>query len=234
MEAIMNIVTAIVVAVIVVAVAAAAAWLAMVARRRQRLGLRQRFGPEYERLTDEHQSRRKAEAELAEREHRVAGLDLSPLSPAARARYDAEWAMIQEGFVDRPREALKAATGLIAAAMRDRGYPTADYEQILADLSVEHAHTLSRFSDAHAITMRALADGASTEEMRQAMIGYRALFHELTGVAGADRGAGLAGLPPGAGPRDVPVAGGYWHSEPRTPAAMAVDDPAVQAEPRQR
>ncbi len=200
----MNIVIAIVIAVIFVA--AVAAWRAMVARRRQRLGLRQRFGPEYERLTDEHQSRRKAEAELAERERRVADLDLSPLSPAARARYGAEWAMIQEGFVDRPQQALKAATGLIAAAMRDRGYPTADYDQILADLSVEHAHALSRFRDAHAITMRALSDGASTEDMRQAMINYRALFHELTGVAGAGRGAGL---PPGAGPQDVPVAGGY-------------------------
>ena len=84
----MNIVIAIVIAVIFVA--AVAAWRAMVARRRQRLGLRQRFGPEYERLTDEHQSRRKAEAELAERERRVADLDLSPLSPAARARYGAE------------------------------------------------------------------------------------------------------------------------------------------------
>jgi len=225
----MTIVIAIVVAVIVVA--AAVAWFAMIMRRRQRSGLRQRFGPEYERLTDAHHSRRKAEAELAERERRVADLHLSPLSPAARARYGAEWAVIQEGFVDRPQEALKAATGLIAAAMRDRGYPTADYDQILADLSVEHAHTLSRFRGAQEITMRALADGASTEDMRQAMINYRALFHELTGVAGADRGAGL---PLGAGLQDVPVAGAYWHSQPRTPAAMAADNPAVQAEPEQR
>ncbi len=215
----MEIVIAIVVAVLVVA-AAAAAWLMMGARRRQRLGLRQRFGPEYERLTDEHESKRKAETELAERERRVADLDLRPLSPAARTRYGAEWAVIQEGFVDRPQEALKAATGLIAAVMRDRGYPTEDYDQILADLSVEHAHTLSRFRDAHAITMRAVADGASTEDMRQAMINYRALFHELAGVA---RAGGGGGLRPGAGPQDVRVAGGLWHSEPREPAAAAVD-----------
>ena len=198
----MGIVIAIVVAVIIVA--AAAAWLMMQAKRRR---LRQRFGPEYERLTRAHDSRRKAEAELAQRERHVADLDIHPLSPDARSNYRAQWTVIQEQFVETPAEALTAATRLVAAVMRDRGYPATDYDQILADLSVDHAHTLSRFRAGHEISTRADAGGASTEDMRQAMIDYRSLFQELVGgqedepaaaeAAGAE-GAGAEGAGAGA------------------------------------
>jgi hypothetical protein len=189
MEAIMGIVIAIVVAVIIVA--AAAAFFAMDARRRR---LRRRFGPEYERLAGERESRRKAEAELTERERRVADLNIRPLSPDARARYRAEWTVIQERFVEAPAEALTGASRLVAAVMRDRGYPTENYDQILADLSVDHSQTLSRFRDAHEISMRADANAASTEDMRQAMINYRSLFQELAGVdEDEDAGRGAVG-----------------------------------------
>jgi hypothetical protein len=183
----MGIVIAIVVAVIIVA--AAAAWLMMQAKRRR---LRQRFGPEYERLTRAHDSRRKAEAELAQRERRVADLDIHPLSPDARSNYRAQWTVIQEQFVETPAEALTAATRLVAAVMRDRGYPATDYDQILADLSVDHAHTLSRFRAGHEISTRADAGGASTEDMRQAMIDYRSLFQELAGGQGEPAAAEAA------------------------------------------
>jgi hypothetical protein len=257
MEAIMGIVIAIVVAVIIVA--AAAAFFAMDARRRR---LRRRFGPEYERLAGERESRRKAEAELTERERRVADLNIRPLSPDARARYRAEWTVIQERFVEAPAEALTGASRLVAAVMRDRGYPTENYDQILADLSVDHSQTLSRFRDAHEISMRADANAASTEDMRQAMINYRSLFQELAGVdededagrgavgtgaaGGGAAGGGADGL--GAGyepgerrtdrPRDILVASGEVPEETRAPAVTAVDDtdldPARQAESQQR
>ena len=106
--------------------------------------------------------------------------------------------------------------------MRDRGYPTENYDQILADLSVEHAHTLSRFRDAHEISARADANGASTEDMRQAMINYRSLFQELVGVQGSEAGGYGADYEtggyeadarPGAGPGDVRVAGGIARDE---------------------
>jgi hypothetical protein len=256
MEAIMGIVIAIVVAVIIVA--AAAAFFAMEARRRR---LRQRFGPEYDRLAGQHESRRKAEAELSERERRVADLSIRPLSPDARARYRGEWAVIQEQFVEAPAKALTGAATLVAAVMRDRGYPTEDFDQILADLSVGHAQTLSRFREAHEISMRASANGASTEEMRQAMIGYRALFQELADVD-ADEAAGRTAAGHTAagqaadgqvtggqaaagyeaegrtagGPRDVPVAGGGVPGETPAPttAAAGDTDPAMQDEPQQR
>jgi len=248
MEAIMGIVIVIVVAVIIVA--AAAAFFAMGARRRR---LRRRFGPEYERLAGERESRREAEAELTERERRVADLNIRPLSPDARATYRAGWVVIQERFVEAPAEALAEASRLVTAVMRDRGYPTESYEQILADLSVDHSRTLSRFRGAHEISMRADANAASTEDMRQAMISYRSLFQELADVdadeaagrGAADRGAdgpGAAGNEPqerpAHQPRDILVARGDVPDGTRAPTAAAVDNPdldsAGQAEPQRR
>jgi hypothetical protein len=55
-----------------------------VLRRRR---LQQRFGSEYDRVVGERDSRRKAEAELTERERRVADLDIQPLTDSARASY---------------------------------------------------------------------------------------------------------------------------------------------------
>jgi hypothetical protein len=187
----------ILVAVIIALVVIAAAWLALDARRR---ALRRRFGPEYDRLAAE-QGNIKAAAELAQRQRHVRQLDLRPLTPEVRSRYNAQWALIQEQFVETPHEALRAATGLVAAAMRERGYPTDDYDQILADLSVEHAHTLNQFREAHEIGMR--ADSASTEDLRQAMIRYRTLFQELVGTNGTG-----TRRPSVTGPDDVRVAGG--------------------------
>jgi len=40
--------------------------------------LQQRFGPEYDRLVSERDSKRQAEAELTEREHRVQDLNIQP------------------------------------------------------------------------------------------------------------------------------------------------------------
>ena len=54
----------------------------------------------------------------------------------------------------------------------------------MADLSVEHAATLDHFRAAHDISQRAGSGSASTEELRQAMIHYRALFTELLGQPG--------------------------------------------------
>ena len=71
--------------VVVVVVAAVVAIAAMEMRRRR---LRQQFGPEYDRLATELGSRRKAEAELAARQRRVAQLDIRPLTREEGARYN--------------------------------------------------------------------------------------------------------------------------------------------------
>ena len=172
--------TIVAIVVVVIIVAALVAVGALAARRRR---LQQRFGPEYDRAVEGSDSRFKAEAELAEREKRVKGLDLRPIDPAARAGYLAQWTTIQQQFVDSPTDAVTAAQSLITSVMGDRGYPTEDVDQITADLSVDHAETLGRFRTAQEISGRAADGTASTEDLRQAMVHYRALFQDLLGEA---------------------------------------------------
>ena len=172
--------TIVAIVVVVIIVAALIAVAALAARRRR---LQQRFGPEYDRAVESSDSRLKAEAELAEREKRVKGLDIRPLDPAARASYLAQWTTIQQQFVDSPTDAVTAAQSLITSVMADRGYPTEDVDQITADLSVDHAETLGRFRTAQEISGRVVSGSASTEDLRQAMVHYRALFQDLLGDA---------------------------------------------------
>jgi hypothetical protein len=168
----------VVAAIVVVAVVAGVVYDA---RRRH---LRRRFGPEYDSLVEERGSRRKAEAELAGRERRVRGLDIRPLDPAARSRYARRWTAVQEHFVDAPPGAVEDAQRLVLAVMSERGYPTEGDDQVLADLSVDHAGALDHYRAAHGISQRAADNLASTEDLRQAVIHYRALFQDLLGRPG--------------------------------------------------
>ncbi len=171
--------TAIVVLVIVVVVLAALVAFAITYARRR--ALRERFGPEYERLVAEQNSRSAAEHELRERERRHAELDLHPLPESSRAGYAAEWADVQTRFVDSPQDAVRAGDELVTRLIREIGYPTQNYEQQLATLSVEHARTLGHYRDAHDISLRNENGQASTEQLRQALVHYRTLFDDLLG-----------------------------------------------------
>jgi hypothetical protein len=168
----------IIVIIVAILVVVAIAGVVYDTRRRR---LRQRFGPEYDRLVEEKGSRTKAEAELANRQRRVADLDIRPLDPAARARYAENWAAVQEHFVDSPQDAVLAAQRLVMTVMKERGYPTEGGDQVLADLSVDHANVLDHYRAAYNISQRAADNAASTEDLRQAMIHYRALFQDLLG-----------------------------------------------------
>ena len=168
----------IVVIVVVIVVIALAIGVAATVRRRR---LQQQFGPEYDRLAREHDSKRKAEAELAQRQRRVRKLDIRPLSAEAQEQYTARWVSLQERFVDDPEDAVAQSQTLVAEVMRERGYPTEHRDQVAADLSVEHAKTIGNFRAAEEISGKTAAGTASTEDLRQAMIHYRALFRDLLG-----------------------------------------------------
>ena len=169
------------VVVIIVAVIVVAALLAglMMAQRRRRL--QQRFGPEYDRLVNQRGSRLRTEAELTRRVQRVRRLDIRPLSDEARGRYSVQWAGLQEEFVDRPPDAVSASQVLVTAVLKERGYPTDDRDQVLADLSVDHSSALEHYRAAEQLSQSVAAGSASTEDLRQAMIHYRAVFRELLG-----------------------------------------------------
>jgi hypothetical protein len=184
--------SAAIIAIVVVVIAIVVVVIAAMTRARRRR-LQERFGPEYDRVVEEKHGHRKAEAELAGRQRRVERLDIQPLSATARETYAGEWAAVQERFVDQPQQAVAEAQLLVAAVMRDRGYPTEDDDQIAADLSVEHAGTLDHYRAARQITTNGEAGDASTEDLRQAMVHYRALFSDLLGQADdVPAGAGSA------------------------------------------
>jgi hypothetical protein len=173
----MSTVAVVVIVIVVIVVLGVVGFVARGQARRR--GLQQRFGPEYDRTVESHESTREAEQELLARQKRHDELEIHPLDPEARERHLAEWRQVQERFVDEPETAVTEADRLLVLVMGERGYPTEGYEQQVSDLSVEHATTIDRYRKAHDISTQAEAKKASTEDLRQAMVHYRALFTEL-------------------------------------------------------
>jgi hypothetical protein len=212
--------------VIVAAVIMAAVLVIGVTAVRRRRQLRHRFGPEYDRLASERDSKRKAESELTERERRVDGLDIQPLTESAQAGYALQWARIQEQFVDTPADAVASSQLLVVAVMTELGYPAENPDQMLADLSVEHATTLDHFRAAEQTSRSAAAGTASTEDLRLAMIDYRALFRDLVGeTAGTGNGSSA--------PESAAVTGPGQMQPAETEPDLAVIDPVSDANGQQ-
>jgi hypothetical protein len=168
-------------AVLVVALIAVIAWASAQRRRRETLRLQERFGPEYVRLVNEL-GRSKAEAELAAREKRVASLTLNPLPAAEAAKFRNDWLAIQARFVDDPKASVVEADHLVYDLMAKRGYPMGDFERRAADISVDHPAVVANYRAARAIALRDERGEATTEELRKAVVHYRALFEELLEV----------------------------------------------------
>jgi hypothetical protein len=166
-------ITAIVIIAIVVVAAAAA--VALTQGRRARM--RRQFGPEYDRMAKEL-GPKKAAAELAARQQRVEALGIHPLPTEKQTSYRNEWTTVQEQFVDTPAEAVTAAGTLVWDVMRDRGYPADDRNASMEALSVYHARQLDGYRKARDVR----TDTASTEELREALIRYRAIFDDLLGT----------------------------------------------------
>jgi hypothetical protein len=168
----------IVIAAAVVMIVGAVAF--RVARQRvRRRTLRERFGPEYDRSLEAARSRRKAEGDLADRADRRDELDIRPLSDAARQRYVAQWEELQARFVDRPVVAVVDADELVTQVMQDRGYPVDDFEAQSDLISVDHPDVVQNYRVGHAVYGKTTKGQASTDELREAVIAYRALFEEL-------------------------------------------------------
>ena len=177
-----NVQTWVVVAVIVLALVAAAWLISRELRRRQSLRLQQRFGPEYSRVISARGDRTRAEAELLARERRVERLELVALTPEDAAKFSQAWGVLQARFIDNPRGVVVEADSLVRDLMVKRGYPMADFERRAADISVDHPTVVDAYRSARAIALRDQKGQASTEELRKAVVYYRALFDELLEV----------------------------------------------------
>jgi hypothetical protein len=165
--------------VVIVVLLAVVGWLLY--ERRRTTELRSRFGPEYERTVKDTGDRRAAESELRQRKERVEALELRPLGGQDRQRYATEWRQVQSLFVDEPKAAIDDADDLIGRVMKARGYPVADFEQRVADISVDHGAVVQHYRAAHAIAERRDEVDTDTEALRQGMVHYRALFEDLLG-----------------------------------------------------
>jgi hypothetical protein len=148
-------------------------------RQRQTRRLREKFGPEYGRTVSRVGDRTKAESELRDRQRRVARLRIEPLAPGEAERFDRAWKTVQARFVDDPASALAEADDLIRELMARRGYPVGDFEARAADISVDHPRVVENYRQAHAIALRHQRGESNTEELRRALIHYRALFDDL-------------------------------------------------------
>lgn len=152
----------------------------LVARQQRSRRLKDEFGPEYGRVVAERGDQRTAEKELAGRRQRVGKFEIRTLDPAAREGYLEQWAAAQRYFVDEPVAAVGQAHELVQRVMHDRGYPVAqDFAQRSADLSVEHPAVVENYRAAQEISDRAQNGQAGTEQLRQAMVHFRALFDDL-------------------------------------------------------
>jgi hypothetical protein len=170
-------------AVAVILTVAVFAWLYVPRRRRSTTAeMRQRSGPEYERAVGEQGPERRAEAQLAAREKRVEQLKIHDLDSAKRELFAGQWQVLQSRFVDDPKAAVMEADALVSTFMQARGYPVADFNQLAADISVDHPRVVANYRSAHEIVLRLGKGEANTEDLRTAMIHYRSLFEELVQV----------------------------------------------------
>lgn len=175
---------------IVIIVAAAAVAIALLVplimrgqRQRERETLQRDFGPEYDRAVGEFGSERDAESALKQRRDRVAKLKLRPLSADERTRFAEAWSAAQSRFVDDPSGAVNDAQRCVDDAMKARGFPVGDFDRQAEDLSVEHPYVVEHYRAACEVARANERGEADTEQLRQAVVHYRALFTDLNNVA---------------------------------------------------
>lgn len=156
-------------------------------KERRSTRLKERFGPEYDRAVREYGNADAAESALASREERVKKLDIRSLSPQEQQRFSADWQSVQSRFVDDPPGAVQDADTLVAQVMEARNYPVGDFAQQASTVSVDYPDVVENYRAAHRIALRQEEGQASTEDLRQAMVHYRALFQNLldSGDSGA-------------------------------------------------
>lgn len=176
----MDITNSTVIALLIVTALLVGGLFGLVLGHRQRTKrLQEKFGPEYERTLHELGDQRQAEQELAARLDHVKALDIRPLSVTEIDDFTARWQENQAEFVDDPLAATQQADRLIREVMEAKGYPVEDFEQQVADISVDYPELVMDYRGLHLIAVKGREERVSTEEMRKAMVHGRLLFENL-------------------------------------------------------
>lgn len=174
------------IAVGVLALLVVAGLISRGAKKARSHSLREQFGNEYDHAVSQAGSRKRAEQELATRVAEVEKHEIRPLTAAEQDRYRGDWQRVEKHFIERPTTAVVEADELVADIMRVQGYPMGDFEKHAAHLSVKHPRVVEHYRSGHKV-MEGAPGSASTEDLRQSMLHYRALFEELVGTARIDR-----------------------------------------------
>jgi len=164
-------------ALAVIVAIAFSVWMYTSNKRTKRL--RSEFGPEYRRVARAEGDASAAEKVLQERQARVKKLEIKPLSEQQRNEFADAWETAQAEFVDDPTAAVVHADALVQEVMHVRGYPVADFDQRVADISVDHPAVVQNYRLAHDIAVKHDHQDVGMEKLREAMLHYRALFADL-------------------------------------------------------
>ena len=164
-----------------------------VQERRERT--REEFGAEYERTIREQGSEAEAERELRQRRGRVER-QLRPLSDDSRQRYEERWGEVERLFVENPERSIEMADRVIYDLLDERNFVSdaaQDDLEIERRLATMYPRVADDYREARTIradvvarASRASNEGSgggrnenSTEELRQAIRKYRAVYERL-------------------------------------------------------
>jgi type II secretory pathway pseudopilin PulG len=190
--------TALIVIIVVVVIVVLLLALFFASRRRaaqrseeQRERTREEFGSEYERTAQERGSEEEAERELRERRGRVERR-VEPLSEESRGRYEEQWGEIERVFVDNPQRSIEMADRTVSDILNERNFVSdagQSYEETERGLAAMHPEVADDYRQARRIRAEVVARSArraeedlneeSTEELRQAIRKYRAVYQRL-------------------------------------------------------
>jgi FtsZ-interacting cell division protein ZipA len=185
----------IIIVVAVVVILLLAIFFAMRRRRAQRSEeqrerTREEFGPEYDRAAQEQGSEEEAERELRERRGRVER-QVEPLSEESRQRYEERWSEVERVFVDNPGRSIELADRTVADILEERNFvpdSAQSAEETERSLGVMHPDVADDYREARRIRADVVSGTGrfseesseeTTEEMRQAIRKYRAVYQRL-------------------------------------------------------
>jgi type II secretory pathway pseudopilin PulG len=190
--------TTLIVIIVVIVIVVSLLALFFASRRRaaqrseeQRERSREEFGSEYERVAQERGSEEEAERELRERRGRVERR-VEPLSEESRGRYEEQWGEVERVFVDNPERSIEMADRTVSDILDERNFVSEagqSEEETEQGLAAMHPDIADDYREARRIRADFVARSAgrgeegsneeSTEELRQAIRKYRAVYERL-------------------------------------------------------
>jgi signal transduction histidine kinase len=189
--------TTIIIVIVVVAVVIVLLALYLASRLRsaqrseeQRERSREEFGSEYERTVEERGSEEDAERELRERRGRVERR-IEPLSAESSGHFEERWTEVERVFVENPERSIEMADRTVSDLLSERRFDSGagqSDEETEQSLAVMYPEVADDYREARRIRAEVVGRSAesaeadseeSTEELRQAIRKYRAVYERL-------------------------------------------------------